>query len=67
MFIRLNGDEIIPNITDNAVILYQNLYNSNINDEFQRMTGLKGILLASSVVILFLIAIIGNYINKINQ
>jgi hypothetical protein len=63
MFIRLNGDDI----TDNAVILYQNLYNSNINDEFQRMTGLKGILLASSVVILFLIAIIGNYINKINQ
>jgi hypothetical protein len=67
LFIRYNGDETLPNITHNAVLLFQNYIDSFISGEFQRMVKLKIILLLLSVVTMVLIALIGNYINRINR
>lgn len=67
LFIRLNGDEIIPDIATNGVKLYESFLHAFINAEFTRMSYLKAIMLVLSVVTMALIAAIGNHINKINK
>ena len=31
-FIRVNGDQVLPNITDNAVLLFQKYFNSVVEN-----------------------------------
>lgn len=66
-FLRANGDQVLPNITDNAVLLFQNYFNLVVEREFKRMVGLEGAVLAASIVIVLLISIIGRHLNKINR
>lgn len=66
-FIRANGDQVIPDITDNAVVLFQSYFNSVVEGELQRMTRLEAAVLAASIFIVLLISVIGRHLNKINR
>jgi len=66
LYIRLNGQSLISDITNNALKSYNSMVIEIGDNEVNSMISLKSVLFALSVACILSIAILGHYINKIN-